>query len=152
MWFCRSAGVFATSTAPTSASTRCVPRTDVPMTTPARWRRRPVRSRNALRSSTWATAKVRVTNTHTHTHTRKTRQHLHTLRGSRQSVWQVFTSSWSEATEANEAACSGAKCRRAWFDISLPAAAPNTFPDYKIFFSLNHILCGKKKKTNSVQR
>ena len=84
--------------------------------------------------------------THTHTQTRKTRRHLHMRRGSRQSVWQVFTSSWSEATEANEAARSRAKCRRAWFDISLPAAAPNTFRDCKIFFPLSHVWGKKKKK------
>lgn len=92
----------------------------------------------------------------THTHTRflslslSLPLSLRTHRGSRQSVWQVFTSSWSEATEANEAARSRAKCRRAWFAISLPAAAPNTFRDCKIFFSSQSCL-GEKKK-NSAQR
>ncbi len=47
-----SAGVCATSIAPTSVLIQSVHQTAVPMTTPARWKRCRVRSRRGLRSNT----------------------------------------------------------------------------------------------------
>lgn len=65
---------------------------------------------------------------HTHTHTHPGAD-TYTLR-----VWQVFTWSWSEATEAYRGACelnADSTTRRL-----PPAAAPATFHDYSYFHSI----------------